>query len=1121
VTVEAKVGFCTLCRSRCGSVTHVENGRLISVSPLPSHPTGRAICAKGRAAPEIAHSTRRLQTPLRRTNPKTDPDPGWVPISWDEALDEIAQRFDDIRKTSGPEAVAFAVSSPSGTPMCDSFDWADRFARVFGSPNHCNAIEICNWQKDFAHVFTFGCGTPPADYRNSDLIILWGFAPATSWLAKAGEIEEGRKRGAKVMMIDPRPSAQALGADYWLRVRPGTDGVLALGLAHLMIRSTGFDESFVREWTNAPLLVREDTGHFLRLDELEGGEQADRYCVWDIERGSIVAYDRARPGSRSAAITGEYEVSIAGTRIKCRPAYQRYLDVVADYTPERVSDWCGIPVEDLERAASAISAAKSIGYHAWTGISQHAHATQTERAIALLYALTGSFDTPGGNIPLNRQPINRINPLNLLAPEQAAKALGIDKHPIGPPSQGWVTANNLYRGILDRKPYAVRALLAFGSNILVSHANVARGREALQALEFHVHCELYETPTTQFADIVLPINSAWEREGLRIGFEISPEAENLIQLRQRMVEPQGESRSDLQVLFDLAVRLGMGKEFFDGDIDAALNHTLAPLGISVEQLRAKPEGIRHPVAQSVRKYRDELDGSVRGFATQTGRVEIYSEHLLRHGYDPLPMFSRVSDAAYPYVLTTARNSYYCHSQQRALTTLRKRAQEPVLELSSELAAEKGIVRDDWVLVSTPMGRARFRARILDRLQRDVIIAEYGWWEGCEDLALPGYAATGPITSNFNAIVEADRVDPVSGSVPMRSTICQIEREAASQPRLSPKRPFRVEALTSEADDVASLRLSALDDGAMPAFQPGQHVNLHFDAPGGPVSRAYSISSSRRDARSIRVSVKRLQTDAGNGIVSNFIHDDLRAGDLVTLEAPAGSFRIPLIADFPIVLIAAGIGITPFMSFLESAEPDSMPHTTLLYGNRDDRHHAFRRDIELLKKRLGRLSVVDFYSRPSAHDKADGSFDRQGRIDASAVDAKLIAARARFYLCGPAAMISELRAGLIARGVPKFEIFSESFHLPTKASKHHDGPFEINLLRSKKRLVWNGEAGNLLRFSESCGVEMSSGCRAGQCENCLVKVLSGDVEHIIDVELEEPGTCLTCCAVPLSDLVLDA
>ena len=102
-----------------------------------------------------------------------------------------------------------------------------------------------------------------------------------------------------------------------------------------------------------------------------------------LDLAEIVAYDRAQPGSQSAAITGEYEVAIAGTVVRCRPAYQHYLDLVAGYTPQLVSEWCGIAAEDLERAAAAISNASSIGYHAWTGISQHAHATQTERAIAL------------------------------------------------------------------------------------------------------------------------------------------------------------------------------------------------------------------------------------------------------------------------------------------------------------------------------------------------------------------------------------------------------------------------------------------------------------------------------------------------------------------------------------------------------------------------------------------------------------------------------------------------------------------------------------------------------------------------------------------------------------------
>ena len=125
-------GYCTLCRSRCGTLNTVENDRLLKVEPNPEHPTGRAICPKGRAAPEIVHSPRRLTRPLRRTRPKGDPDPGWEPISWDEALDEISRRLRETRAVHGAEATAFAVTSPSGTPLSDSIEWIERPSSASG-----------------------------------------------------------------------------------------------------------------------------------------------------------------------------------------------------------------------------------------------------------------------------------------------------------------------------------------------------------------------------------------------------------------------------------------------------------------------------------------------------------------------------------------------------------------------------------------------------------------------------------------------------------------------------------------------------------------------------------------------------------------------------------------------------------------------------------------------------------------------------------------------------------------------------------------------------------------------------------------------------------------------------
>ena len=201
-------------------------------------------------------------------------------ISWEEALAETARRLGSIRAESGAESVVFSVTTPSGTPLSDSIDWIERFVRLFGSPNICYATEVCNWHKDYAHAFTFGCGMPPADYAEADLIVLWGHNPANTWLAQASAIGKGRMRGAKMVVVDPRPTALARQADVWLPVRPGTDAAVALGLIHLLIAQGRCDEAFVRDWTNGPLLVRSDNGQFLREQDVWPDAVRNRFLVW-------------------------------------------------------------------------------------------------------------------------------------------------------------------------------------------------------------------------------------------------------------------------------------------------------------------------------------------------------------------------------------------------------------------------------------------------------------------------------------------------------------------------------------------------------------------------------------------------------------------------------------------------------------------------------------------------------------------------------------------------------------------------------------------------------------------------------------------------------------------------
>ncbi len=1116
-------GYCTLCRSRCGTLNTVRDRQLISVRPDASHPTGSAMCMKGRAAPELVHSPHRLRHPMRRTNPKNAADPGWQRISWDEALTEVASRLAAIRDESGAEAVAFAVTTPSGTPLSDSIDWIERFVRYFGSPNICYATEICNWHKDFAHAFTFGCGMPTPDVEHADLIMLWGHNPAAAWLAQANAVGRGRANGARLLVIDPRPTALAQQADCWLRVRPGTDAALALGLIHLLIRDGRFDENFVRCWTNGPLLVREDNGRFLRERDLASDAAQNRVLSWNAQRGVPDAL-------AEGALRGTYDIQTDHGPVRCHPAFELLEREAARYTPEYVAALTSIPESTLLAAAQLIGASGRIAYHAWSGVAQHTNATQTERAIAVLYALTGCFDKTGGNRLYPKHPVNAISDLAQLAPEQRQKALGLAARPLGPAARGWVSARGTYTAILEGEPYKVRALVGFGANPLSSQADTALARRALEALEFHVHCDLFETPTARYADILLPVGTPWEREGLRVGFELNAASQQRVQLRPRLVEAQGEARSDNEIVFDLACRLGMHEQFFGGSLEAGWNHMLAPLGVSVAQLRDQPGGIDLPLPTREKLY------ETAGFATETGRVELYSELLLRHGQPPLPRFvapaeQSIAGTRFPLVLSSAKNAHFCHSQHRSMVSLRKRSMQPLLDIATAVGRERGIEDGDPVIVTTRIGSARFVARLVDTLQPETVVAEFGWWQACPEIGAPGFPLEGPGNSHYNGLISSDHADPTSGSVPLRSFRCDIARDPLFQiaRRAWPGwRPFIVSETKRLADGVLGIHLTPADGGGLPDFMPGQHVSIQVETERGaePLARAYSLTGAARiEARrdySIAVRHQRGLNAAGaqwEGALSSHLHRRIVPGARVALRAPAGRFTLPLESRQPLVFIAGGIGITPFISQLESVARNGANATdiTLHYANRNGATRAFGERLRALAKTLPGLNLIDYFNEPRA---GDACYRTEPITDAVVTDTQ-IRRRARVYMCGPVPMMDAVRAGLIARGMPAFDIFHEEFRSPTAAVPAGDRTHAVAFRRSGRTERWHPSSGTLLQFAERLGIAMPSGCRVGQCESCAVRVLNGRAMHLHGAEPDDPTVLLGCQAIPLSDLELDA
>ncbi|WP_254552792.1 molybdopterin-dependent oxidoreductase [Kitasatospora sp. MMS16-BH015] len=1107
--VEEKRGFCTLCKSRCGAVYTVTGGRITGVRPDPEHPNGAAMCPKGRAAAEIAHSSRRLTTPLRRTRPKSAPAPGWQPVSWEEAMAEIADRLRRIAAETGPESVAFAVGTPSGTGVADATEWIERLVRSFGSPNTVYSAEICNWHKDVAHTYTFGCALPPPDYESTELVLLWGFDPAKTWLSQSAPLAAAHARGAKVAVVDPRRSTSALGAEHWLRVRPGTDTALALALAHLLIEQGAFDAEFVRAWTNGPLLVRGDTGRFLRADELVDG--ADGFVVWDTAVGGPRVYDTARAADRPEdfALTGAFEVATPAGSVACVPAFQHYADACARWPADRAAATTWIPEREIRALAEEIAAAgRAVSYYCWSGVAQSTNASQTERALATLSALTGSFDAPGGNPPAPAPPYNSASGLAHYPPGQREKALGLDRYPLGPQASGYVTMADVSRAIEEADPYPVRALVAFGSNLVVAQPGSDRTARALRALDFQVHLDLFETPTSSSADFLLPVSSPYEREALRFGFESSRRAQEQVQLRPRTVTPQGRCRSDLEFVFDLGCRLGLGEKFFDGDIEAAWDWQLEPLGLTTRQLRGAPGGVRLPQDGGPHRYaRVQADGTVTGFATTTRRVELYSELLADHGYPPVPEHRAPTptSAAYPLVLTCAKHRSFVHSQHRSVASLRRRAAEPGLDLHPRTAAARGIAPGQEVLLSTPLGTIRMRARVDDSLHPGVVAAEYGWWQSAPDLALPAAAPLSADGSNFNRLVDSSVTDPLSGSTPLREAVCQV-RAAPGDLSWAGTRPFTVAALETDGEGVRTIRLEPADGTAPPPYRPGQHIVVASpDLPG--LTRTYSLTGPAREPdRSGYTIAVRHDPD---GAFSTHVHQRMRVGDRLDATAPAGTFTIPTDTDTPVVMFAGGIGVTPFMSYLETLAADggTVPEVVLHYGNATAATTAFRTRLTRLAARIPRLTV----------------HHHLGPIPLDALGPTLVERRARFYLCGPAPMLQTLTQGLHTLGVPPFEVFTEKL-LATRRNVPvpDDAAFTVRFARTGLAATWHRGDGTLLELGERHGVTMPSGCRAGQCESCACTVLDGKVAHLVDPsdDLPESGA-LTCQAVPVTDVVLDA
>jgi formate dehydrogenase (coenzyme F420) alpha subunit len=232
---------CTLCYHSCGSKVSVEEGRAVKIKGLESHPLNRGrLCPKGASALGVVYSPERIRRPLKRVNSE------FVEISWEQALDEIAEKLQDLKARFGPQVLG-VFSGSIGVENLEMAGLVQRFKAAFGSPNFFSVESVCYRMRIRVRQMTFG--RYPVEEMDSNLYVLWGHNPDQSDFPLKFALKRNLEKGAKLVVIDPKRIGLADQADMYLRIRPGTDGALALALMHVIVNEELYDKPFIEQHT--------------------------------------------------------------------------------------------------------------------------------------------------------------------------------------------------------------------------------------------------------------------------------------------------------------------------------------------------------------------------------------------------------------------------------------------------------------------------------------------------------------------------------------------------------------------------------------------------------------------------------------------------------------------------------------------------------------------------------------------------------------------------------------------------------------------------------------------------------------------------------------------------------
>ena len=712
---------CTSCDGFCPVAVKVENGRAVKVTTR-DHPLFKdVLCMKGAFAPKsFAHPSRVLY-PLKRVGARGAGE--WQQVTWDQAMDDIAEKLKAVVEKYGPEA--FAMSHSGATGLSDS-GLARRFMNHLGSPNWISGVAYCMGNTAAVNRMVYGW-YPRQDILNSNCIVLFGHDPRRhSWTMEYKSIRMRQAKGAKLIVLDPRKSENAEVADVWLPLRAGTDAAMTFGWLNVIIDEELYDKEFVRDWT-----------------------------------------------------TG----------------FEEFVARAREYPLDRVAEITGVDAE-LIRKAARMYATSGPATIPWSPITdQQVSSTSAIRLQCILRAITGNLDVKGGDTFVGFSPTVRsdteIEMHHMLSDEQKAKQLGSDEFPVftyrGMEALGdatekvwgtrWANLINgcymanpmaVFKAMADADPYPVKAFFAVANNTLMAFANSKRIYKALMNQDLIVSFEHAMTPTAEISDYVLPGDSWLERPSMQAGIS-----------DQAMAAP-GECKNVVTFWHMLAKRMGFGDVFPWETQEQLLNYRLEPSGATWEEVVASG---RTPNLHKGQAPADQERKYLKtGFATPSGKVELYSSVLEGLGFDPLPYYREAAepDTNFPLRLFIGLpDDEYFRTGMRHVPELRKRVSDQTFFMGPQDAENLGIADGEWTRLETKVGGIFGRVFVRSSMPKGLVRVPHGWWKpesrkGLENMSGMWDFSDAQITTDD----DPDLIDLEQGIPHMKGCPCLLRKLSA-------------------------------------------------------------------------------------------------------------------------------------------------------------------------------------------------------------------------------------------------------------------------------------------------------------------------------------------------------